>query len=1011
MVDWRRVIPPLVLALLITATGASAGAQTAATGTIAGVVTDQTGGVLPGVTVAVRNLDTNLTRELVTDDSGRYRAAALPPGTYEVTARRAGFDAKPVTNVQLLVGTTVPVDVQMRAAGVAEAVTVTAESPLVDTRRTDVSNVVTQESIQNLPINGRRWENFVLLGPGVTNDGGFGLVSYRGISGLYNNNTVDGADNNQAFFSEARGRTRTSYSISQEAIQEFQVGISNFSAEFGRAAGGTVNAVTKSGTNQVRGTGFYFRRDDEYQAREPFAPSKPEERRQQFGLTLGGPIRRDRLFYFGNADQQLRSFPYFVRTSSVTFLDQTCTAPGCAATRTYFSGLSAFGDRKGNNRIFLGKLDATLSSEHTLTVQYNVHRWTSPNGVQTAPILSVATSANGDDIVHTDFALARLNSILGPRWLNEVRVQVGRDFEAQTPNGPGPSTTVSGGISSGMPNFLPRPKYPEEWRYQVIDNVSWYAGPHSLKMGLDVNYVREDIINLFQGGGVYSYPSLQAIAADCPPDARGCTPLVDATTGRHYTTFTQAFDLRGLQGDVFFTTTDYNFFVQDNWQLTDQLMLNLGLRYEYQTLPQPTETEVNHVAFAGNPAYPATQRFHQDKNNWGPRLGFTYDLGGRHETVLRGGFGIYYGRTSNSAISSALTNNAATFATYVFTPATPGAPTYPAVLSAPPTIAGSRPQIQYVSLALERPEIYMGDLTIDRDLAYDVSVSASYLFSKGRKLPTFVNTNLPPPSAQVTYVVGTENKGTFPFFRGTRPDTRIDAAIEVRGDVDSQYHGLVLQATKRFSHGVLFNANYTLAKATDAGQNSTTFIASFSNQYNPFDIGAEKGTSTFDRRHRFVGSFHYGPDYLMGVQIGGIVTMESGLPSTASISGGVTSASGAVNTSSTNGSGASNRVPFLTRNSFRQPERRTVDLRVSKAFNLGGRRRLIALWEAFNVFNRTNFTGVSSTRYRVGSSSYDPTATTVTVNLTEDTGFLRPTSASNTLWGPRDMQLGLRVLW
>ena len=156
----------------------------------------------------------------------------------------------------------------MRAAGVTETLTVTAEAPLIDTRRTDVSNVVGETAIENLPINGRRWENFVLLGPGVTNDGNFGLVSYRGISGLYNNNTVDGADNNQAFFSEARGRTRTAYSISQAAIKEFQVGISNFSAEFGRAAGGTVNAVTKSGTNAFRGEGFYFLRDDKFTSKD-----------------------------------------------------------------------------------------------------------------------------------------------------------------------------------------------------------------------------------------------------------------------------------------------------------------------------------------------------------------------------------------------------------------------------------------------------------------------------------------------------------------------------------------------------------------------------------------------------------------------------------------------------------------------------------------------------------------------------------------------------------------------
>ena len=201
----------------------------------------------------------------------------------------------------------------MRPAGVTESVTVTGESPLIDTRRTDVSNVVGEKAIQNLPINGRRWENFVLLGPGVTNDGNFGLVSYRGISGLYNNNTVDGADNNQAFFSEARGRTRTSYSISQAAIKEFQVGISNFSAEFGRAAGGTVNAVTQSGTNAVP-----RRRASTSCATTSSRPRIRSRRSSRMSgvsssaSSAGGPIQPDKCSTSSTTTSSCRDFPYFV---------------------------------------------------------------------------------------------------------------------------------------------------------------------------------------------------------------------------------------------------------------------------------------------------------------------------------------------------------------------------------------------------------------------------------------------------------------------------------------------------------------------------------------------------------------------------------------------------------------------------------------------------------------------------------------------------------------------------
>ena len=347
--------------------------------------------------------------------------------------------------------------------------------------------------------------------------------------------------------------------------------------------------------------------------------------------------------------------------------------------------------------------------------------------MRTPALNSNARTDNGTDIVKTDFGLLTLNSVFSPTLLNELRIQVGRDFEQQLPNAPGPGTSVTGGFAYGMPNFLPRQKYPNERRYQILNAVTMLRGAHSIKMGLDINYVREDIENLFQGGGIYSYSNLQNIAADCPPDAAGCVPLQDANTGRHYTSFNQAFDLRpGHSGDLVFNTSDYSFYVNDTWRASRSLTLNLGLRYEYQKLPQPEQS---------NPAYPLTQSIAQDKNNLGPRLGFTYDVGANHKTVFKGGFGIYYGLTSNSYIFSALTNNAVTFATFNFTPTTAGAPIYPNVLAAPPTGPGVRPAISVLSSDLERPEMYMGDLTIERSIGSDLVVSASYLYSKGKKLP------------------------------------------------------------------------------------------------------------------------------------------------------------------------------------------------------------------------------------------------------------------------------------
>ncbi len=908
-------------------------------------------------------------------------------------------------------------DVTLKVAPVAETVTVTAEAPIVEPERTEFTSVVNESAVHNLPINGRRWENFVLLTPGVNPDGTFGLVSYRGISGLYNNNTVDGADNNQAFFSEARGRTRVVYTTSLSSIKEFQVGLSNFSAEFGRAAGGTVNAVTKSGTNEFHGEAFYFLRDDAIMAREPFQPVEPEERRQQFGFSLGGPFIKNKLFYFGTYDQQVRNFPYFVTPSSPTFLTSPCTAPGCAATIQFFQSLQRFVPRKAHNNVAFFKIDWVISPRHTFTGQYNWHRWRSPNGIRTAPIQFAAESDNGFDGVKTDFLLFRLSSALSSTLAHETRFQYGRDFEFQRPNAPGPSTTVTGGISFGMPSFLPRPAFPNEKRFQWVENISLIRGRHNLKAGLDINYVRDLQINLFQGGGVYSYDGLNQIAQDCPKGAVGCIPMDDGPrTRRHYRFYVQAFDLRGLTGEqagrVFFTTTDYNFYVQDRYRAHPHLTLDFGVRYEFQKLPQPER---------GNPAFPQTERFNQDTNNFGPRVGIAWDIGGHHTTVLRAGYGLYYGRTSNSAIANALTNNGKIIASFFFTPTTPGAPLYPDVFSAPPVGPGSAPDIQFFSSDYARPLVHMAELSFEREILRDLSVSASYLFSRGQRLPSFRDLNLNPPRERVVFILpdGTVTP-PLPFFTGSRPVAGVGRIIISESVVNSSYNAFVLQVTQRMRYGVQFNANLTIAKAIDNGQTSTTFFGG--NQlFNTFDRRSERALSNFDIRKRFVTSFVWEPRLqglasptaravLNGWRFSGIVTASDGVPVTGVISGSLSAATGATVTTSPNGSGGSTRVPFLARNSFRGSGFANVDFRIARDIKLTEGTRFEIIWEAFNLFNRVNFTSFSTIQYRIVSSGVDPLGVRQ-VRLAPDPGFLQPRAASTTLWGPREFQLAIKFHW
>src|SRR5437762_1817604 len=319
--------------------------QSTVTGAIGGVVTNPNKEVVPNAAVTVRNTETNKEDSATTDDQGRFKVANLQPGTYAVTINGSGFSPYTQEKVTVEIGRETTLNAALSIGPVSGGtVEVTSEAPVINTSQQDFSSNINQTSINELPINGRRWSNFALLTPGAVPDGTFGLISFRGISGLLNNNTIDGGDNNQAFFAEERGRTRISYSISQSAIREFQVNTSSYSAEYGRSAGGVVNAVTKSGTNEFHGDAFYFQRNNKWGARNPrsfitqniggiFTPVafKPVDVRHQFGAAVGGPIVHDKAFFFFSYDEQRRNFP---GVSTFTALDFLNRADTCLLTST-----------------------------------------------------------------------------------------------------------------------------------------------------------------------------------------------------------------------------------------------------------------------------------------------------------------------------------------------------------------------------------------------------------------------------------------------------------------------------------------------------------------------------------------------------------------------------------------------------------------------------------------------------------------------------------------------------
>lgn len=1049
-----RLLGAIVLcALSLILSQNQAQAQSAVTGAISGTVTDPTNAVIPNASVVLRSQDTNKEETTVTNGVGIYRFTNLQPGSYAITVTASGFGEYKQERIIVEVGRTTNADASLKVGGAGETVNIVADSQVVNTESKEFSSNINQTAINELPINGRRWSNFAILTPGSVPDGSFGLISFRGISGLLNNNTVDGGDNNQAFFSEERGRTRISYSISQSAIREFQVNTSNYSAEYGRAAGGVTNAVTKSGTNELHGDAFYYQRNNEWGARNPLAFQsilnngvvtrvgiKPEDVRHQFGGTVGGPIVKDKLFFFFSYDQQKRNFPGLGIFASPTYLDTVNRSALTAAPRsltnaqiddtlTFLNSLTGTVPRRGDQTLFLPKIDWQVTSKHTFTMTYNRLRWDSPAGIQTQATNTRGKASFGDDFVKIDWGTVRLLSTLTPRIVNEFRFQYARDFEfqiSQTPapgeprtalNGSAPDVFLTNGLEFGKPTFLERPAYPDERRKQFTDNVTVSFGANTLKFGADINLVGEKLSNLRNESGAYSYNNINDFIIDYVnwktplPATVNCVANPTRFRGKCYTSnFNQGFGAPAAE----FDTTDYNFYGQFDWKYLPNVTFNLGLRYEYQAMPEPflVNPSTAPIPNTGLTVNQATSTLPNRKNNFGPRVGFAVDLTRDGKTSVRGGYGLYFGRIINSTIYNALVNTgAAGGQTQVsITPTSSTAPIFPNVLTSAP--AGTA-AMQFFAEDFNSPKIHQADLIFERQVMRNTTVSASYLLSLGRRLPTFFDRNLNVPTTTFTYnVSGGPFDGqtvTVPAFRGPRPNTSFAQMTEIASTVKSQYNALVLQANRRFSGGLQFLSSYTLAKATDLSQASVTFTAN-NIPYNVFDPQGEEGRSNFDVRHKFVASVVYAPrislgnktaTYLVdGWSIAPIFQYYTGRPYDGNVSGNLPNVTGQPSSTAggINGSLGANRFPLIERNAFTGPSIWNVDLRLSRRFYIKEKMNIEFLGEAFNIFNRTHFTNNNTTFYNLSGST-----------LNYNSAFGTITEAGATLYRERQIQLGVRM--
>jgi len=976
--------------------------------------------------------------------------------------------------------------------GNTETVEVSAEAPQINTTSADFAPTLDQTAISNLPINGGRWSSFAILTPGVVSDSsGFGLLSFRGMSTLLNNNTIDGADNNQAFFSEERGRTRIGYSTPKAAVEEFQVNTSNYSAEYGRSAGGVVNTVTKSGTNGIHGEVYGYNRDNDIGAANEFAtittqtgpgqftttPFKPTDKRDMWGFGIGGPIVKDKLFWFLAYDGFWHNFPGTavpISPSSIfgpvsASLNDSNIKPfaqhlnhllsnvnptqaqldsALAIWNTDVAGLNSIlgpVPRTGKQDIFFPKIDWQINQKNHASFTFNRMRWSSPAGIQTQGTNNFGIASFGNDFVKDTWGVAKLDSFLTSNLSNEVRFQYGRDFEFETtqtptpyeqntllntptftnPFGIPPQVSIANGFTFGTPTFLTRPKFPDESRWQVADTITWTHGKHSIKFGTDLSHVYDNSQNLATGFGSYSYPSVLNYFTDLNTTL-GCLGGVGNTTPIPcYSSYQQAFGPQGFE----FTTKDIAFFAQDDWKILPRLSLSFGVRYEREILPDAFSNLVN-------PAIPQTSQMPSDGNNIGPRVGFAYDVFGNGKTVLRGGYGVYYARIINSTVFSALTSTAVAGAQTVvnFQPVA-SSPLFPVVL--PPNASPAGRSATFFDPNFQQPQIRQADLTLEREVGWNTVVSVSYLGSYGRQLPSFVDTNLPHPSGNVTYQVGTggpltSSTYTTEIFTGPRPNTNFGAITDIFSGVISNYQALSVQANHRMNRHVQFSANYTWSHALDNGVNGTTFTSTNS-LLDPFNISKEYGNSIYNVPNRFVFNAVMESPWktegwskwlVNGWQLAPIIQVQSGLPYSAFVNGNAPAqASGSIVQSGINGSGGTNRLD-IGRDTFTQPMTFVPDLRISKQFAFKERYNLELSGDFFNIANTQNITGVNTTAYNIATSGTMTSITGGTVtcssaapclgpNLSKTTGLplfgTATSSDSNFIYSPRQIQIGARL--
>ena len=984
----------------------------AATAVINGTVLDPSGAAVPGAGVTIENASLGLTRRVETTNAGVFTAPDLTPASgYTATISKPGFANYTVNPFTLSVGQQLGLNITITIAGAGAEVNVTGEAPLVETTKTDVSGVVSTSQIENLPINGRRVDSFVLLQPGVTNDAAFGLLTFRGTAGG-NTFLTDGIDTTNTFYDENAGRTR-SYNISQDAVQEFQVVTSNFLPEYGRASGGVVNTITRSGSNDVHGTLYWFFRNRTLSATDPTALGvNPPEWRHQAGASVGGPIKKDRLFYFFNGELQRRQNPILSSNISSTLFNPAGNPTGAVDPVTGCGGSSyairASGaqctalisylqsrvrpqliPRKVDENLLFGKIDYQIDLRNHFSTEVNYLDFRSPNGIQTQGVLTTGNGIgnNADTTVFDRTVKAELTTVIGSNAVNEFRFGMFKDrqYDPASPSllpaiGPIGLSISTGSLSNiGYATSYPR-LHPSELRFQLSDTYALTVGRNALKFGIDWSHTEDYDVQRANQFGTYTYATINALALD----------FSSPVNGKNWNTFTQTFGNPLWDGHL----RDFSVFGQDEIHVTPKLTVSPGLRFEYSTLPQPAAPHA--LGTLNIPAdWPQTATLYYKAGAVAPRLGIAYSINSK--TVIRAGYGTFYNRYISQIVDGLAKGNGSYQPQYTFNSNVQAqfdaGPVFPFSLGALPNITANAPTVQFDTPNFRNSYSEQGQLSIQRELLRNTSLTVSYIWSRGLHVATAYNANLAAPTQSYTYLINDASGNTVGTFttpiytRSLLINPNYNGVYAMNSDGNSWYNGLSFSLSHRYSSWFQGSAGYTWSHSIDdnlggaagaTGSSGILFAQTNPTSLNNNDIGHEKGSSATDQRHKLILTGIVSPKFtsgdslaerylVNGWQLSFISTLASSFPINSTIGGVSASTLPTIPgqtffaTSTINGLGGFNaqRVPFQPVDNLDVGPTYRTDGRLTKAFNVTERLKIQLAFEAQNVFNHVIRSGAS----------------------------------------------------